>query len=537
MTSAKFIVCVFCLFWDKTMSMQDSCPRNCRVCNYGNQGKLVEVKCEDISFRDLPVTLKHIFISDAVGLLQLPFGRLTDFIFTARTALETLTIHNYAITSIQDGCFKTNKYLRTLDLSNNKIVSLKEETFQGLTRLTDLNLNRNRLAAINGSIFRHLISLRRLHLALNLIINIGEYDFYGLKYLLSLDLQSNKIESIHPSSFRATPNLEDINLLNNHLSTVGAGVFKRLNWLKQVNLRNNRIISLDKDCISSKSLLEVNLVQNNISVIPTMFLVTVSNPKLDVKLARNMIREIKYNELVNVCLKALYLSSNQISVIEPYAFQHTDIATIDLGQNNLTTIPTTVWYYLNASKILNLDNNPLSCDCELQWLAQSLEKTVTDVHQPTCARPRQYFGRKLIDIAENLTQNCNESYYIPPKQQPVVPDLKTPPKHSMATPQLRTTMSRTLTTKVITMVTATYKSKSNHSPKPVEQNKENNNNVPLIVGVCISIIILLCVIISVIVYKVTRPFRIIEPELTVPCRKPDTSFKTKLYIKWFDEVT
>ena len=586
MELAKTILCICGLLWDTTLAVSDTCPQECSRCNYDNQGQLVKVTCTDIIIQSLPETVKQIHVSDVVSMQTVPFGKLKAFMFSNRVALETLTIQNYKIASIEDGCFKNNNHLRTLDLSKNAISSLTADVFEGLTNLTYLSLNQNQLASINGSLFQHLSILKELHMALNLLINIGEHDFLGLKHLLRLDLQSNKIKSIHPSAFSVIPNLEDINLQNNHLLSVEAGVFKGLNSLKVVNLQNNMIVSLDPDCMSSKSLLTVNLAQNNISSIPTVFLVAASNPNSEVNLARNKIKEIKVNDLTGVHLKTLYLVSNEIRNIEGNAFLHTDIAKIDLEQNFLKTIPATVWRYLNASKEILLGNNPWTCDCKIQWLAMTLKNAVSNAQEPVCAQPSQFFGRKLIDIEEELSHKCKNfslaSLYIPPRHSPVTPELRktVPPKHSMVTPQLRSTTTmvsstpttteistqttttvvstqttttevstQTKTTEISTQTTTTVVSTqtttteiptqtttSNLSKHLTHQN-DDKNNVALIVGLSISIITLLCVGSSVIVYRVVRPVRIIDPELTVQCKKPDTSFRPRIHSAWFDDVT
>ena len=564
MTTVIFLTCLCSSIWGTVLTASDQCPQQCS-CFHDNQGELVKVTCTDIIIPSLPETVKHIHVSDAVSQQILPLGQLKAFMFTKRTALETLIIQNYGITSIEDGCFKNNKHLRTLDLSKNKISTLKDTWFEGLGNLTFLKLDWNRIVSLKNSVFRYLTMLKELHMALNSLINIGKYDFQGLINLLKIDLQSNNIISIHHSAFSQVPNLQDINLQNNQLRSLESGMFQGINSLKALNLQNNTITSLEPDCLSSKALLTINLAQNKIWSLPTSFLIHVSNENLEVNLARNMIQEIRANDLKGVVLKTLYLVSNDIWLIEPYAFLQANISTVELEQNQLSTLPKTVERYLNTSNSLVLGNNPWSCDCNIQWLTRILKTKVSGSQEPICAQPAQFFGRKMTAISDELSRECKNSsslmnsLYSPPRHSLITPEFRKtiPPTYPLRTPRLKSTttsaVSSTTVTITSTLSTFFHQSTKRITPsiKPKEytlvstlmkfsrqsvQNQEHSKT-PLIAGVCVCVIIVLCVISGVIIYRVIRSSAVIDTELTVVCKKPDSNFKPRINKFWFDEVT
>ena len=527
-----------------TLTYKIPCPRECSACYRNNTGDLVRVRCTDIVIPSLPVTIRQIQVYDAISEKTLPLGQLKKFIFTKRTALESLEIQNYRVTSIETGCFRNNIHLRTLNLGKNIISSLQADAFEGLGNLTFLNLNQNRLVDLKHSIFVHLSNLQELRLALNRFTYIGKNDFVGLKRLIKLDLRANYIFDIHPEAFKSVPGLRDLDLQHNKLTMIETGVFKWLNSLQTIILVNNQITSLAPDSMRSDKLTLVNLIQNELYVIPKGFLLSVSSDKLDVYLARNKITEIKRDDLKGVCLKKLSLVSNWIWNIEPYAFNQTNISEIDLQQNQLITLSSTVQSYLNASHEILLGNNMWSCDCNIQWLAKFLKSHVT-TSQPVCVMPDEYHGILMKDIADKLAQKCKlfdslvTPFYQPPKQSLVTPELHTvPPTYAWITPQLRKTTLSTTAVNVSLTTTATMQNQTNSTIK--QPASTDNNKIPLIIAVCVSLIIVSCVIIGVIVCKVVRSRATVDTELSVPCRIPDINYRprmSRISATWLDEIT
>ena len=534
-----------------TLTYKIPCPQQCSACYRNNTGDLVRVMCTDIVIPSLPATIKQIQVYDAVSAKTLPLGQLKTFIFIKRTALEKLEIQNYRVTSIEDGCFKNNVNLRTLDLGKNIITRLEAGAFEGLGNLTFLNLNQNRIESLKHSIFVHLSNLQELRIALNRFTYIGKDDFLGLQSLIKLDLQANYIGSIHPEAFNSVPQLRDLDLQHNKLTVIETGVFKGLHSLQTINLKNNQINSLEPGSMMSNNLTLVNLIQNRISVIPKAFLVSVSSDKLDVYIARNKISEIKMDDLNGVCLKSLSLLSNVIWNIEPYAFNQTNISEIDLQQNQLVTLSSTVQSYLNSSHELLLGNNMWSCDCNIQWLAKYFKSHAT-TQQPVCVMPDEFRGKMLTEIVNKLSQKCKmfdgfkTAFYIPPKQSVVTPGLHTvPPTYPWITPRLRST---TIATTTITNVSVATKLSSTTLVTTLNQTfstfkqsmPDEKNRIPLIIGVCVSVIIVLCVITGIVIYKVVRARASIETELSVPCRIPDINYRprmSRISTTWFDEIS
>ncbi|CAL4096389.1 unnamed protein product [Meganyctiphanes norvegica] len=68
-------------------------------------------------------------------------------------------------------------------------------------------------------------------------------------------------------------------------------------------------------------------------------------------------------------LESIVLTSNDISSVEPGAFDIVDGMLINMTSNSLSTLDEATWgSLLVGGVVLDATNNPLSCGCDIAWL-------------------------------------------------------------------------------------------------------------------------------------------------------------------------
>lgn len=161
-----------------------------------------------------------------------------------------------------------------------------------------------------------------------------------------MDLSNNKLVTIDFNAFSQTRNIEDINLENNHLSlsehygqmleggldlSLLGSPFQHASNLKRLNLRNNSIMYIYRDWkFQLLNLQMLDLSYNNITTLSEDDLQFLTQSNLELNLTHNQLRLI--------------------------TFQNIDLTL----ENKLKTIS------------LDLNDNPLNCDCALLGFVQYL---------------------------------------------------------------------------------------------------------------------------------------------------------------------
>ncbi|XP_045185323.2 carboxypeptidase N subunit 2-like [Mercenaria mercenaria] len=488
------------------------CPAKCNNCKSDSGGNIITAMCKDVKIPALPDTLEELTVSDASGMTAIMFQQFRTFVLRGKSELTMLKIQNYQIATLHGQCFQGSPSLLTLDLSKNQLIQISEENFEGLRNLSYLSLNQNKLTKLGDFVFRQLTLLESLNIALNTLHAIGENDFKGLTNLKNLDLQSNQIATIHIAAFQGLKSLRTINLKKNELTSIGPGLFGTLPNLQTLILEMNKIRHIDPESMINTSITFLNLMQNEITKMPTKFLQNISNENLDVNLARNNISMIDAGELQRIILKTLYLVRNSISIIHEDAMCYSFIETLDLQQNLLQHLPEGLQNSLNQSNTVLLDNNPWSCDCAIQWMQSLLRKGVLE---PQCAQPLSYRGQKLSQILHDLEISCGDmaTLPVPSRHFPV------PPRLNPVTPHLEkktTTCQHTITTSKQT------------TPQAIKTDeKGNNSTIAIAAGTVIGFILLVGFIVSMVIYLNMSKVKV-APDFSINCKKPDLNFRPRL---------
>ena len=233
-----------------------------------------------------------------------------------------------------------------------------------------------------------------------------------------------------------------LNLARNKISEIPVQLFSTMSKLSELSLDRNPLSFARSDTFTGleNSLTSLNL--NNLSPSPKTSTAKISTQNLIDSL--NRLRRIEILELNNnnrlhltaplylpITLRSLELQGNKLEQLPTNLCQMSRLSHLDLASNRLRsfsstfldcllfTTPTTTTYSNSSSQIsrsskilkltkLNLNNNPLNCDCNLrplkQWLSSPLNSDMRDLLefiQWECVEPVQLAGRYLSGVELN----------------------------------------------------------------------------------------------------------------------------------------
>ncbi|CRL08738.1 CLUMA_CG021227, isoform A [Clunio marinus] len=294
------------------------------------------------------VSLSGLFISsgEIKRVHRLAFSGL-------KTPLQILGLPNNALNSVPSNSFQQLTSLDRLDLSNNEIKILSPTDFVSVPKLSYLEISENQISSISQKTFLPLKNLVTLKLNGNKLGNSpGSLKTIAeCINLRELDLQSNLIKG--PLTSETLPTIKDLEILNlerNSFSSVGAETFKNFPKLTMLSLRHNQIDVLADDAfIGLNSLQKLDLSYNGIVAVSGGSLKHMNRLKM-LDFTHNFLRAIT-TDIINPLpqLSELKLDGNDISIVERNALN---------SAKNL--------------KNISLRDNPLACDCKLQYFAEWL---------------------------------------------------------------------------------------------------------------------------------------------------------------------
>ncbi|XP_069696517.1 uncharacterized protein [Periplaneta americana] len=187
-----------------------NCPYDC-WCSAAETA----VECIHASLQNIPVGL-HPRIKDlTLNHNNISVLRRNHFTDAGLMALETLTLENNGISTIEPGAFNGLPKLHNLHLKDNNLSVLELGIFGNLKVLSGLHIAGNKLKTITPGVFIDLESLYYLSLETNEIKYLRQDMFIGLTNLRNLWLSDNKISHLDPDVFKLMPVLSLISLRDN----------------------------------------------------------------------------------------------------------------------------------------------------------------------------------------------------------------------------------------------------------------------------------------------------------------------------------
>ncbi|CAF3357050.1 unnamed protein product [Rotaria sp. Silwood1] len=332
------------------------------------------------------------------------------------------------------------KKLKILILSKNKIhhlniqSSISSLTFHPSNSLIELDLSYNGIETIDEHIFELISSqLEILNLRNNELVTEKHLTFLiHLYHLREFYFDYNRLETIN--QLYLPLNLKLLSLKNNRLNYINLSILTRLGHLEKLYLSSNKLIqwsSTINNIFPSLEILELD--RNYLSTISSLNAPKLKQLNLDENQLGNKIDKKIFSNLPS--LERLQLRDNQIEFIDINAFRYTRLQSLDLTNNSLTVIPllnnlnetlqilsirlnqiytidSSIINYYQTLHTLELDRNPLDCDCQLNKNIQHLFRLKMKI-TGQCQSPIEHRNRNLIDLSDeqlschliNLPQN------------------------------------------------------------------------------------------------------------------------------------
>ncbi|GLV35078.1 Toll-9 [Carabus blaptoides fortunei] len=328
---------------------------------------------------------------------------------------------------IDDLSFPEMPNLITLDLRDDLIVEISRNAFRKLPKLKDLLLGENNL--LNVPLGVTIDTLEVLDLSGNAnngfasnYFNVQDGIFANMSHLSNLQLPYNILSIITRKTFIGLENLTKLNLKNTSLYFLENGAFLALKNLLHLNLINNLFplfMKLTADIFEGLGNLQVLLLGGcfikNLTITPSIFTYTPNLTYLG--LEGNGIHVISPNQLNNlVKLRILNLGENKLCPWTMTILPHESLRTLMAQQNKITDITLAMLEDFQRLETLNLDGNPLTCDCSLYpvvtWLTS--RKTLLALNNntaegiATCLGPDMWRRRSIVEYLRNLTSDPNQ---------------------------------------------------------------------------------------------------------------------------------
>ncbi|KAM4768400.1 transforming growth factor beta activator LRRC32-like isoform 2-T2 [Cyanocitta cristata] len=348
---------------------------------------LRNVEVLDLSVNNLESHMASWYINNLTSLrvLDLSGNTMTKLLagtFRSSPRLRQLDLSNNYIMEIQEGAFEPLEELEMLNLALNSLHCISGFS---LTQLRVLNLSHNALELFSEEEGAQPYLLRVLDLSHNRLLSFPELP--KAHDLTHLNLSNNLIASLlpgspHPREFvllykemrrfnrtvhpaAALPHVADLDLSNNHLELFPFSFFHSLGALHSLSLARNCLRDVARELASNGTELSVrslDLHSNALRVLPHWFFNSL--PHLEsMDLGSNSLQPCESQmsdqgrdlgvdshtsapgdtctPFYNVPhLKHLSLSKNNISRLQPYAFNRTLLRSLDLSGNRDLSIPT-----------------------------------------------------------------------------------------------------------------------------------------------------------------------------------------------------
>lgn len=365
-------------------------------------------------------------------------------------ALNNLVLRDITtLTTLPAGAIQELTNLTDLEISGTGITQIYGLSFLQLTQLVNLHITHNtNLNFIASNAFDGLYnSLEFLFLGNNKLSNLNFLNSGTWNLLTQLNLQHNPFGTLPSSIFSKTgQRLQYLNLDQCELTSISAPIFRGLASLHTLILSNNRINNVGSAAF-----------QNS----PTLKELRLDKQKISMSLHENTFQGIETS------LEHLYIGKNTIDIpmfwkhienftnlfelnapeiqlgsIPDKAFKNNEnLATLDLGTNNIVSVQESSFYRLRDSlqslslsfnkittiskcvfnnftnmKQLHLDGNLLVCDCRIRWLHEWVMSRI-DKYQAgflvgACNSPANLKGQFLHDINTNAL-TCAADYVEP----------------------------------------------------------------------------------------------------------------------------
>ncbi|OCT88610.1 toll-like receptor 13 [Xenopus laevis] len=343
--------------------------------------------------------------------LNLSYNHLTEVNFkNSSSNLKELDLSGNKMTVFLSST-QGNWSLQDLNLRENYLLDISTSFASSLSMLQRLTLSKNKLSSISTNTFQNLTFLKHLNLADNQIEVIDPGAFNGLDNLYTLIMGSNKItrNTLHNMTFQGLGSLHELQLFGNYLNYDSSNYldivpFFPLKYLRMITLNSqghngmqNLPINFFEGLVALEKIHAGNLALSSID--SRTFSYTPHLRELDI--SENPFKRLDPFLLKNVqYLTELHLSQTRIETLD-FLIQSnmTHLQLLRAVGSQLNSFTAQQYAALPSLRFLDLQNNPLTCNCDNQWFIDWVHNdTKTQVlhfYEYTCAYPPAAKNTKL----------------------------------------------------------------------------------------------------------------------------------------------
>ncbi|KAG7206955.1 hypothetical protein KM043_000846 [Ampulex compressa] len=345
----------------------------------------------DLSHRGLKKEDFFVKIQSQINLLEITNltlrGNEFDSFLDCSTNLASLRILDLSQNHLQRFFFlcKDEYNLQVLNVSHNKLEYIDDNALNNrIPKLQVLDLSFNKLGIVNETMLAHFKILEFLSLAHNPIGDgIHEGAFWNLKALKHLDLSDVSASYFSPEFFKTLGNLSTLDLSWNPIETVSALPTS----LEELDLSGTNILQLENFYLPG--LRELRL--NNMRLMTSLILNQFENLTSLVILSLDGSKRLNH----------LKLWSNGLTVLPR-------LQRLSVKGCALQNLGPELRSIIQRMALLDLGENPWTCDCRMQWL-NVINSTKEISREIKCRTPERHVDKLLSEIP-NYELRCERPF-------------------------------------------------------------------------------------------------------------------------------
>ncbi|XP_030378878.1 protein artichoke [Scaptodrosophila lebanonensis] len=311
---------------------------------------------------------------------------ITDHFLSNNSRLEQLDLSRNLIRSISPTAFDAQRSLEYLDLSGNALLDISVG-LGNLHSLRDIDLSYNQISRVHSDVVNAWRNVVEIRLSNNLIVELQQGTFRNLPKLQYLDLSSNEIGSVQPGALKQLNDLQEFVLADNKLVELKDHVFEDLPNLLASHFQYNKLRYISPESFhNANSLVFLNLSNNHFRNMENTGLRSMRNLEV-LDLSTNAVKLVPTMPLKALnWLVELKMDNNQICRIQGSPFETMPrLRVLSMRNNQLRTIKERTFRNLRGNiAILDVDGNPIDCNCAMQWLSVWLQETNFPYPGPKC---------------------------------------------------------------------------------------------------------------------------------------------------------
>lgn len=312
--------------------------------------KIINVEEINLTNNSISIIPFNLFKGTELDTLKLDYNPLKSFNIYS-DSLESLSLAHCNLTVFDKNISKNLTSLSFLDLSGNQIEVLPIDTFEPLKQLETLDLSDNKLVALDDDIFVENSRLDKIVLSNNQLTKLPNFQTKAKTFQTYHFLCKNcGLKSA--SGLENMKGLTTIDLSNNEIRNI-EDAFTEIQGLKQLFLSNNKITKIGIKSFGTKSQLETLDLSNNplLPLGPVAFALALPH--------------LKILNVSSCGLEKLWYNYNAVLP---------ELTQLYAGHNKLSTIEVKDIKVMPKLKVIDLQENSLSCNDKLHEVVQYFTK-------------------------------------------------------------------------------------------------------------------------------------------------------------------